>query len=242
MSTEKTSEENMEEIPEETEEEKPKKTDDEDKSKISASIQERLARQARKHAQEQAEKDAKLADAHQQLHMLKQQMQQQSPAQQQPMVPQQAQQQQQMPQQQMQMQQQVSPDDIIKHHTVQQKLIAAADTDPEFAKLIGNETAPQMGNFIPLDMVKHEMSHLDNMAAVVKHLKKNSKDYAVLYAMGHPMKSEQRVKFFNELSEKLEAQETAPRPPEFEPDPDLANNGSSGQDFNLKEYMKKRGY
>lgn len=236
MSTVTQAPEEMEELP--TEEEKePKKLENEDKEKISAAIQERLARQARKHAQDMAEKEAKLAEAHQQLQMLQQQIQQQNPAQQQPVGMPQAQQQ--TPASQPGTQPQISPDIIIKHHTVQQKLMEAAEKDPEFADLVGNETQPQKGNFIHPGIVMNEMSHLDNMPAVIKHLKKNSKDYAVANAM---TKSSERIKFFNELSDKLKEQESTPRPPEFEPDPDMPNNGSSGQDFDLKSYMKSKGY
>lgn len=224
-----------EELPADDEsEEKPK---DDEKAKIEENIQIRLERQARKHAQDKAESDARLAEAHRRIQMMQQQMQPQQPTQQ--GMPQ-NQAQQPMPQQMQPQQPAVNPQDIINHYTMQQKLISAAEKDPEFAALIGDadKGIPQTGNFIHLGIVTNEMSDLDNAAAVIKHLKKNSKDYAVADAL---TKKADRIKFFNELSEKLTEQQSTPRPPEFEPEPELGNNGSSGQDFDLKEYMRQKG-
>jgi hypothetical protein len=217
------------------------KNTDADKDKIEENIQIRLERQARKHAQERAEAEAR----HQQeLAALKAQQAQQAPAQTQQGMP--------APGQPMgqPMQQgipaQPTPEQIIAHHEAQQKsanfqqkLAEAAEKDPEFEKLIGNaqKGLPQTGNPIA-PYVLNEVEHLDNAPAVLKHLKKNNKDYAVANAIYNRA---DRIKFFNELSDKLASQQSTPRPPEFEPEPDLANNGSSGQDFDLKTYMKQKG-
>lgn len=229
-----------EEIPENQEEQghqEPDGDEGESKNKIAAEVQARLSRQAAKHAKEMAQVKAEKEELAQRLASMSQ-PQQQAPAMGQS-IPQGA--------------QQFTPDQVAayqqqavaQHQKAQthlgfiSKLKEAAEKDPEFKKLAGDEVNPQSGNYLPntADFLEN-FHHLPNAAAVIKHLKKNNKDYAVLTAIN---KKSDLVDFLNKVSDKLENNQTAPRPPEYEPEPDLSNNGSSGQDFDLDDYVKKNG-
>lgn len=132
--------------------------------------------------------------------------------------------------------QQAQIESAIKYRDFQAKLAEAAEKDPEFAKLIGDETRPQTGN--PIHPSRLGMfAHLPNAAAVIKHLKKNNKDYAVLDSSAT---NHEAIKFLNEISDKLENNPNTPRPSEFEPEPDLSDVGTADQSYSAVDRWRKR--
>lgn len=250
-----------EDIPAPEDNEEESDLDDDKKKKVEANIQARLARQASNHEKDKAILLAEKRQKEAEIEILKQQLQARQNGSAQPQAqtaagPGAATQ---MPPQVPQAPQ-IDPQRVIAEHEFNKKLSEAAEKDPEFKKLAGDTNTPQAGLPIHPDL-KPEFMHLNNAPAVMKHLMKNEKDHAVLqsmmpplyntqlmtpeqkqqYSMMHMTAHTQRLKFFNELSNKLEDNQQQPQPSEYEPDPDFSSQGSGSQDFDLDNYVKTRG-
>lgn len=128
---------------------------------------------------------------------------------------------------------------IIEHHNklreFNDKLQQAIQEDNEFKDLT------KTGNYLPPE-VTTEMMHLDNAAAVIKHLLKDKNDYRLLeQTVMDAVNSKQKygfVKFVNELSAKLEKVDKKPGPSEYTPSTNLTDVGEGGEDFDTTEYVK----
>lgn len=129
-----------------------------------------------------------------------------------------------------------APDVTIAKHEFNKKLMEAAEKDPEFKKLIGVDGHNQTGNFIHPTMLP-AFHHLDNAAAVIKHLKTNNKDYALVDATRTHYELK---KALNDISDKLEQNSNAPHPSEYEPEPSLSDTGTADQPYSAVGSWKKR--
>ena len=127
---------------------------------------------------------------------------------------------------------------LQSHNDFVEKLTAAAKEDPEFAQLVSAEgNTANKPNYIPPEAL-YLFKHLDNAAAVIKHLKKDKKDWTAMDTVGSPHEA---IKFLNSLSERLESQTRPPGPSEFTPPPDLSDIGNSNQEsFDAASYMRSK--
>jgi hypothetical protein len=206
---------------------------------IEKNIQARVAREQAKAARALAEKNAEIDALKQQLQQKSAPAMQQMRAQNGGTAPTQNAQPALNAEQQAQLQQQGAMrfQEQQKQAGFYKQLADAAEKDPEFKKLMTNNMQGG-GNFIHPQIMYDDFSHLPNAAAVIKHLQKNGRDYGEVSAL---LDRSARIKAINQLSEKLEDNETSPRPPEFEPEPDAPMTGSSAQDFNIREYRREKG-
>lgn len=190
----------------------------------------------------EAVSEAKVREIQDELAALKAQITAGTPTPQQAAQSQQTQSVQMPPSQQGQTQQQSiqpeSPDVTIAKHEFNKKLMEAAEKDPEFKKLIGDESAGtgQTGNFIPPQILP-AFHHLSNAAAVIKHLKTNAKDHALVASTTTPYELK---KALNDISDKLEQNSNAPHPSDYEPEPSLSDTGTADQPYSAVGSWKKR--
>jgi len=117
------------------------------------------------------------------------------------------------------------------------KLMKAADNDPEFKKLASDDKS--------LRMVSHDQQFfirdLENAPAVLKKLLTDKKENNLMQAkfqeaIAHG-KPSIMVEYINNLSEKLEKSAIKPRASSYTPDADIGDFGDSSQDFDLKKYV-----
>ena len=120
---------------------------------------------------------------------------------------------------------------LKKQFEFTKKIDDAADKDDEFKKLLENAPFP-----IPKEIVP-SMQHLDNAAAVAKHLLKDGKDNAAMMAAANES-GYTLIRFLNELSNKLDAKASKPEVSKFKPAVNLADVGDADQDWDMAEYVK----
>lgn len=121
----------------------------------------------------------------------------------------------------------------LKTQELANKIDEAAKKDAEFKKLMG-ET----------DLYAEEVAstaYLPNSVAVVKYLMKNEKAKKTLRAaLERDPTGTRAMEILNNYSDLVDGQSQKPKPSDYQPAPELADEGDTDQQFDVSRYISDR--